>query len=124
LLVRLVRPAGERGGFPDGQVRVEGIELHRAGTAADTWVPLPLVRAEFAPAELEGGQVWLVDVPLPAGDFDQVRVTAAGKSQVSIALRLVAGKWSILSLEVGFQVNPSPPGLRVTLKRAQSEDPY
>ncbi len=124
MLVRLVRPAGERGGFPDGQVRVESIELHRAGTAAGAWVRLALVRAEFAPAELEGGQVWLVDVPLPAGEFDQVRVSAGGRSQISIALRLISGKWSILSLEVGFKSDRGRGTLRLTLSHARTEGPY
>lgn len=124
LLVRLVLPAGEPGALPDGQVRVEAIELHRAGTAAGGWVRLPLVRAEFAPAELLGGQVWLVDVPLPAGEYDQIRVHAGGRSQVPVGLSLTSGKWSILSLEAGFQANPSPPGLRLTLRRAQTEGPY
>ena len=124
LLVRLVLPAGERGRLPDGQVRVEAIELHRAGTAAGAWVRLPLVRPEFAPAELLGGQVWVVDVPLPAGEYDQIRVHAGGRSQVPVALSLLAGKWSILSLEVGFQAGPTPPGLRLTLRRAQTEGPY
>lgn len=124
LLVRLVRPADERGGFPDGQVRVEAIELLRAGTAADTWVHLPLVRTEFAPAELRGGQVWLVDVPLPAGEFDQVRVSGGGRSQISVALRLIPGKWSILSLEAGFESGRGRGALRLTVSQARTEGPY
>ncbi len=124
LLVRLVRPADERGGFPDGQVRVEAIELHRTGTAADSWVRLPLVRTEFAPAELVGGQVWVVDVPLPVGEFDQIRVNAGGRSALSIALRLIERRWSILSLEVGFQPGATAPFLRLMLRRYQTEGPY
>ena len=89
LLVRLVLPAGERGGLPDGQVRVEAIELHRAGTAAGAWVRIPQVRTEFAPAELLGGQVWVADVPLPAGEYDQIRTYAGGRSSLSVALRLI-----------------------------------
>ena len=124
LLVRLVLPAGERGGLPDGQVRVEAIELHRAGTAAGAWVRLPLVRTEFAPAELLGGQVWVVDVPLPAGEYDQIRTNAGGRSALSIALRLTEQRWSILSLEVGFQAGPTPPFLRLTLRSSRTEGPY
>jgi hypothetical protein len=103
---------------------VEAIELHRAGTAAGAWVRLPLVRADFAPAELLGGQVWLVDVPLPAGDFDQVRVSAGGRSQLSTALRLISGKWSILSLEAGFQPGRGQGPPRLTVSQARTEGPY
>ena len=124
LLVRLVLSAGERGGLPDGQVRMEAIELHRAGAAAGTWVRLPLVRAEFAPAELLGGQVWVVDLPLPAGEYDQIRVHAGGRSQVPVVLSLISGKWSILSLEVGFQAGPTAPFLRLTLRTSRTEGPY
>jgi hypothetical protein len=126
LLVRLVLPAGERGGLPDGQVRVEAIELHRAGTAASAWVPLTLVRTEFAPMELQGGQVWLVDVPLPAGEYDQLRVVTADRSEVavSVALRLLPGKWSILSLEVGFQPARGQGTPRLTVSRPRTEGPY
>ncbi len=124
LLVRLVLPTGEPGALPDGQVRVEAIELHRAGTAAGAWVRLPLVRAEFVPAELLGGLVWLVDVPLPAGDFDQVRVSAGGRSQISVALRLISGKWSILSLEASFESGRGQGALRLTVGRPRTEGPY
>ena len=124
LLVRLVLPAGERGGLPDGQVRVEAIELHRAGTAAGAWVRIPQVRTEFAPAELLGGQVWVADVPLPAGEYDQIRTYAGGRSSLSVALRLIEQRWSILSLEVGFQAGPTPPFLRLTLRSSRTEGPY
>jgi hypothetical protein len=103
---------------------VETIELHRAGTPANTWVPLPLVRTEFSPAELQGGQVWIVDVPLPAGEFDQVRVSAGGRSQISVALRLLPGKWSILSLEVGFPPGRGQGPPRLTVNQARTEGPY
>jgi len=124
LLVRLVLPAGERGGLPYGQVRVEAIELHRVGAAASTWVRLPLVRTEFAPAELLGGQVWVVDVPLPAGEYDQIRVQAGGRSQIAVALSLISGKWSILSLEAGFESGRGQGALRLTVSRPRTEGPY
>jgi len=126
LLVRLVRPAGESGGLPDGQVGVEAVELHRAGARLDEWVRLPLVRTKFAPAELQGGQVWLADVPLPAAEYDQVRVETGGRSQIaiSIALRLLPGKWTILSLEVGFQPGRWQGTLRLTVNQTRTEGPY
>ncbi len=126
LLVRIVRPAGESGGLPDGQVGVEVVELHRAGARLGEWVRLPLVRTKFAPAELQGGQVWLADVPLPAAEYDQVRVETAGRSQIaiSVALRLLPGKWSILSLEVGFHSGRGEGALWLTVIRARTEGPY
>jgi hypothetical protein len=103
---------------------VEAIELHRAGTPANTWVPLTLVRSEFAPAELEGGPVWLVDVPLPAGEYDRIRVHAGGRSQIAVALSLSSGKWSILSLEVGFPPGRGQGPPRLTVNQARTEGPY
>jgi len=82
LLVRLVRPGGEQGRLPEGQVPVEAIGLHRAGAPAGEWVRLPLIRTEFCPQELLGGQVWVADVLLPAGEYDQIRVHVGGRSQV------------------------------------------
>jgi hypothetical protein len=103
---------------------MEAVELHRAGTAAGTWVRLPLVRTEFAPAELLGGQVWVADVPLLAGEFDQVRVLAGGGLQMPVALRLISGKWSILTLEVSFQSERGRGTMGITLSRARTEGPY
>jgi hypothetical protein len=103
---------------------VEAIELHRAGAAAGAWVRLPLVRTEFAPAELLGGQVWVVDVPLPAGEYDQIRVHAGGRSQVPVDLSLIPGKWSILSLEAGFVSGRGQGALRLGVSRPRTEGPY
>jgi hypothetical protein len=110
--------------MPEGQARLEAIELHRAEATPGEWVRLPLVRSEFAPGELLGGQVWVADVPLLAGEFDQVRIHAGGGSQMPVALSLISGKWSILSLEVGFQSERARGTMRITLSRARTEGPY
>jgi len=102
----------------------DGSYLHRTGTAAHDWMRLSLVRVEFSPRELLGGQVWVADVPLPAGEFDQIRVHAGGWSTLSIALGLIEGRWSILSLEVGFHLSSTASLLRLMLRRAQTEGPY
>jgi hypothetical protein len=110
--------------MPEGQVRIEGLEVHRNGAALDAWERLPLLRTEFAPLELLGGPVWLVDVPLPAGEFDRVRMATGRRSQINVALRLLPGKWSILSLEVRFQATKAGESPRLALSGARTTGPY
>jgi len=124
LMIRLVGAPSDPGPMPEGQVRIEGLEVHRKGSAPGTWERLPLLRTEFAPLELLGGQVWLVDVPLPAGEFDQVRMGTGRRSQISVALRLLPGKWSILSLEVRFQATKAGESPRLALSGARTTGPY
>jgi len=124
LLVRLVSAPSDQGSMPEGQVRIEGLELHRNGAPPDTWERLPLLRTEFAPLELMGGQVWLVDVPLPAGEFDQIRMVTGRRSQLNVAVRLLPGKWSILSLEVRFQATRARESPRLVLSGARTTGPY
>jgi hypothetical protein len=119
VLVRLVWLPGPGEVSPDGQVGLQGIELHRAGAAgADGWVRLPALRPEVSVRELMSGQVWVASAPVAAGEFNQVRLRAGGSSEFPIALRLVQGQWSIVTLYVGFPGGPARGPLRLELKRA------
>ena len=122
VVVRLVWLPGPGEPVLDGQVGVETIELHRKGAASgESWVSLPLLRSEFSSKELIGGQVWVANAPVAAGEFDQVRLGSGARSQVSIPMRLVPGQWTIVTLYTAFQKARARGPLRLELKRALTQ---
>jgi hypothetical protein len=103
-------------------VAFQAIELHRAGAGrADGWVGLPLQRPEVSVRELLSGQVWASSGPVTAGEFDLVRLRAGAASELPIALRLIQGQWSILTLYVGFQGGQARGPFRLELRRAVTQ---
>ena len=63
--------------------------------------------------------IWIADAPVPAGEFDQIRLDAGGKSDAPLGLRLATGQRAVLILKVGVQVGARPGSLRLTLKGGQ-----
>jgi len=105
---------------PAGQIGVQGLELHRAGVAGEgNWVSLPLMWSQFSSRDLSLGMIWIADAPVPAGEFDQIRLDAGGRSQIPLGLRLASGRRAVLILKVGVQAGARPGSLRLTLKGAQ-----
>ena len=124
MLVRLVWLLGPGEPVPEGRVKIEAVELHRTDVArGESWINLPLLRQELSSRELIGGQVWVVNAPVAAGEFDQVRLRAGVGSQVPIALRLPRGQWNIVTLEVDLQPAPASGLLRLELRRAHTLGP-
>lgn len=124
VLVRLVWPRGERTAIPNGQVPLQGVELHRGGAAErEGWTQLPPIRPEFSAQELNGGQVWVADMAVKAGEFDRVRMGGTPESGIPFALRVTDGQWIIVTLEVGFQPGRAGAPLRLELKRARIMGP-
>jgi len=115
----LVRPTGDAGPIPKGEVTLEVVELHRAGAAeADGWVRLPLARPTFNATELAGGQVWVTSAPVAAGPFDQVRVGRGRGATIPMALTVIEGQWKILTLDVRVVAGRGP--LQIELRRARA----
>ncbi len=105
---------------PEGQIGVQGLALRRAGAAGEgNWVPLPLIWSQFSTRELSLGVIWIADAPVPAGEFDRIRLDAGGKSDAPLGLRLAMGQHAVLILKVGVQVGARQGPLRLTLKGAQ-----
>ncbi len=121
VIIRLALAGTRDKAAPEGQIGIQGLELHRAGAAAEgAWVSLPLMWSQFSARELSLAMIWITDAPVLAGDFDQIRLDAGGRSQAPVGLRLASGQRAVLILEVGIQDGPRPGALRLTLKRAQA----
>ena len=118
ILVRVVRSPGDAAPIPEGEVKLDTVELHRAGAGPDEgWVPLPPLRPAFATVELMGGQVWVANAAVAAGQFDRVRMGARGGAPIPLALRLVSGQWTTLTLDVRVIAGRGP--LQIELRRAR-----
>jgi hypothetical protein len=96
------------------------VALHRAGApSGEGWVALPRARPEFSARELEDGQVWVANFPVPAGDFDRLRLGSREGSQVPLKLWLKPGQWVTVLVEVGFHPQRRDAPLRLVLRRAR-----
>ena len=121
VLVRLVRAVGEKEAPANAQVGAEPVTLrHASAGQAERWVSLPSLRPEFFARELDGGPVWLASAPVPAGEFDRVRL---GVSDAPIALHVLAGQATIVTLEVGLEPGRAGAPPRLRLKRASPVGP-
>lgn len=119
VLIRVVWLPGPGQSDPDGLVRLEAVELRAAGGAPGTkWLSLTPLRQEFSARDLVGGQVWVVSVPVTAGEFNQIRLVPAAGAELPIGLHLVPGQWSIVTLYVGLQAGRTRGPLRLELKDA------
>ena len=120
VLVRVVRAPSDAAPIPEGEVKLDAVELHRAGAGPEEgWVPLPPLRPAFATVELMGGQVWVANAPVATGQFDRVRMGARGGPAIPLTLHLASGQWTTLTLEVRVQPGLGRGPLSLELRRAR-----
>jgi hypothetical protein len=119
-LVRVVRSPGDSAAIPEGEVKLDAVELHRAGAGPEEgWVRLPPLRPAFSTAELMGGQVWVANAAVAAGQFDRIRMGPRGGGSIPVALHLASGQWTTLTLEVRVQAGPARGAVHLELRRAR-----